>query len=229
MASVIITTHPALHHHLQRCLDSVCWQLSDEDELIVIGDGQEPKATLAPLPCPASFITLPQGGVSAARNKGLALATRPWIKFLDGDDLLAPFALNAFRSHLPNPDEREAVLLGKVFQVHNGTVKNILHPIVVEEVIEQMNPCLVSFSFIRHAAAVAVGGFDERLDFEEDWDFWLKLYKQNYKFVNSEAPFCYYWIDDSERAAKKRTCLVEGQPVRTYLKQKYGINPISFL
>ena len=73
----------------------------------------------------------------------------------------------------------------------------------------------------------ALGCKDERIDFEGDWDFWLRLRKAGHKFAIHRRPFCCYCIDDEARAAaeKVRTHKVEGMDVRAYLAKTYGITP----
>ena len=229
MISVVITVHPPLLKHLERCIDSVLWQLSPADECIVIGDG-----------CSAlgargffrdarikNFNTGEAKGECAARNVGLREARHDWIKFLDADDLLAPFALNAFRSVVGKLPDAISVLAGATIKVHNGLVVGYSDPPPIEQLITRVNPILPSMVFVRRSAAQAVAGFDERIDFEGDWDFWLRLRKAGYRFAIHRRPFCCYWIDDAERAEKEasRTHQVEGVDVREYLARTYGITP----
>lgn len=229
MISVIITVDPGVEKHLQRALDSARWQLEEGDELIVVCDGlTSVTGTVNITPC---------RGISYARNAGVAETKGDWIKFLDGDDVLAPFALNVVRG-IDGPK----VVFGQQATVHNGKVSMQIIPdasleknLVAKGIvfhnpmrhIKQMNPGLISNSFIRRDALQEVGGFDERIAFEEDWDLWLKLHKK-YGFSGfgySMAPVCYYWIDDKERAAKVRDHTVEGMDVREYFRKTYGCDP----
>ncbi|MEI7614144.1 MAG: glycosyltransferase [Betaproteobacteria bacterium] len=83
--------------YLPRCLDSLIAQTRPIDELIVVDDGSTDD-------CPrilAEYASrLPQmrvirqdnGGLSAARNTGLALAQGEYLAFIDSDDFVAPEA-----------------------------------------------------------------------------------------------------------------------------------------
>lgn len=225
MISVVITVHEPLLKHLQRCVDSVLWQLTPEDELIIVGDGCDTWCVMTDQRLVATRIQIFQGGVSAARNRGLHEARNPWIKFLDADDLLAPFALNAFRAIVDKIPEKVGVVVGSQIKVHNGIVQGYQDPPNIEQVITHANPILVSMTFVRRAYAASVNGFDERIEFEEDWDFWLKLRETGYQFAIHRRPFCCYCVDDAERAAKVRSHLVEGVDVRQYLAKRYRIKP----
>lgn len=235
MISVIITVHEPLLEHLQRCVSSVLWQMRGEDELIIVGDKvpTEVLARYAPYDEALVYVgyrTMQRDGVSGAsatRNLGLAHAAQQWVKFLDADDLLAPFALNAFR-HMVEKNrvpEDVAMVCGSMVRVHNDAVEGVVDAADIDAVITRANPALPSMCFVRRAAANAVNGFDERIDFEEDWDFWLRLRAAKFRFARTLTPFCYYVIDDAARAQKNRTHQVDGMDVRDYLAKTYGINP----
>lgn len=234
MLSVIITVHPPLLKHLPRCVDSVAWQLAVEDELLIVGDGV-PTEALEPFNIvhrsAKQRINIcgsgQAGGVSFARNLGMITAVNPWLKFLDADDLLAPFALNAFRAagQANRIPESVAVVAGGLVQVHNGIVRGTVPAPDIEALLPRQNPLLVSMAFVRRAAALAVSGFEERLQFEEDWEFWLKLRAAGQRFATLNVPVCYYWVDDAERAAKGRDHTIEGMDVRAWLARQYGVKP----
>lgn len=81
-----------------RCLDSIRSQTFQNWECVVVDDGSA-DGTGALLDRYAEqhekFTVLHQqnGGVSAARNAGIAAANGQWLLFVDGDDWLEPFAL----------------------------------------------------------------------------------------------------------------------------------------
>ncbi len=234
MISVILTVHPPLLPHLQRCVDSVMWQLGEFDQLILVGDNCGPyddyisgrySGTSPDIICPVSRRNA-VSGVSAARNLGLQHASGEWVKFLDADDLLAPFALNIFRAAVGTLPPEVAVLAGAQVKVHNGIPRGTIDPPDIDNVITRANPLLVSMAFVRRAAANAVLGFNEQIDFEEDWEFWLKLRAAKHRFARMSQPFCYYWVDDAERAGKQRTHQIEGMDVRAWLAKTYGVTPV---
>lgn len=71
---------------------SVLGQNGVECEVIVVDDGStdETESALAPLMDRIRYIRTPNGGVSAARNRGIAEAREPWVAFLDSDDTWHP-------------------------------------------------------------------------------------------------------------------------------------------
>lgn len=104
--SVIVPTFEVAGR-LARALDSVLTQSFGDFELIPVCDEPDSPAAavatayaerdsrVAPVHSPSS------GGLSAARNAGIAAATGAYVLFLDGDDDLVPGALAALDAGLP--------------------------------------------------------------------------------------------------------------------------------
>lgn len=83
---------------LRECIDSIlAISLSeDEREIIVVDDGSDesPLPALASYDGNVNYIRQENGGLSAARNTGIAAATGEYIQFVDGDDALILQAYN---------------------------------------------------------------------------------------------------------------------------------------
>lgn len=82
---------------LQAAVDSVRAQSHSDWELIVVDDGStddsHDRMSRYADDKRIRYIRRPNGGVAAARNTGLTLATGDFIAFLDSDDLWKPFKL----------------------------------------------------------------------------------------------------------------------------------------
>ena len=83
---------------LEACVESVRSQSYDDWNLILIDDGSSDGSgelcdALARKDGRIRAVHQPNGGVSAARNRGLSEVRSPWVYFLDADDLLMPGAL----------------------------------------------------------------------------------------------------------------------------------------
>lgn len=106
--SIIIPVYNA-EEYLDRCLHSVLDQEFPSFEVILVDDGSTDSS---PLICDRysgtdpRFLTIHQknSGVSAARNAGLNLAQGEYVMFLDSDDALLPYALDALVDHLGGED-----------------------------------------------------------------------------------------------------------------------------
>lgn len=230
--AVVIPVHN-MAGHLFRAVTSVIWQLLPGDELIVVDDGStdlEDHAGLGPLRNRMTWlVNAERRGVSFSRNRGIRAARAEWIKPLDADDVLAPFALDLLRNSGPVPEPIH-VLAGGCHRIVSHVYRDYLcdtHESLQR--ILQRNPILPSAVFLRRSAVVEVGLFDERIDFEQDWDLWLRLHERFGLecFASTMHPVCYYWIDRAERAGKRRHATVDGVPVREYFRQRYHATPID--
>lgn len=95
--SLIIPLYNAVRH-LRACLDSVTRQSFTDFEVILVNDGStDGTVEIVKEYCRRypyfRLINQENGGVSVARNRGMAESRAPFIAFLDQDDLLHPQAL----------------------------------------------------------------------------------------------------------------------------------------
>ncbi len=109
LISVIVPVYNALAT-LPRCAKSILTQSHSRLELILVDDGSADGSgglcdALALADERVRVIHQKNGGVSTARNAGLAAAAGLWVVFVDADDALAPHALeSALAAQQANPD-----------------------------------------------------------------------------------------------------------------------------
>ena len=114
------------------------------------------------------LVVQPNAGVSAARNRGAAaLVDCDAMLFLDGDDVLAPFALSTLAAAL-GPRAVAAVGAyergGRVFLPASG---DLLERLLVRNLFVNGGHVLVRRD--------AVQPFRADLCYGEDWEFWVRL------------------------------------------------------
>ena len=81
--------------YLEECVATILPQCSDECQIVLVDDGATDSAGKI---CDALAATSPlitvvhqeNGGLSAARNAGLNVATGEYVAFVDSDDRIAP-------------------------------------------------------------------------------------------------------------------------------------------
>lgn len=107
--SIIIATYNA-GKTLQRCLDSIAQQKTDDIELLVI-DGNSKDDTIDIIKRNQTvidqWVSEPDKGVYDAWNKGIKLAKGQWIQFLGADDMLLAGAMAFYLDYLKHEPELE--------------------------------------------------------------------------------------------------------------------------
>ena len=99
MVSIIVPVYN-IERYLPQCMNSLFAQTAPDFEVILVDDGStDGSAALcdqyAKQDARVQVIHKKNGGLSSARNAGLDAATRLYLLFLDGDDYLAPSAIQS--------------------------------------------------------------------------------------------------------------------------------------
>jgi glycosyltransferase involved in cell wall biosynthesis/GT2 family glycosyltransferase len=164
-------------------------------ELIVVDDGSTQPRTrdvLAALrEAGHRVIEQPHAGLSAARNRGIAVSTGDYLLPLDADNRLLPgFAAEAVA--LLDADPLVGVVYGdrREFGARHGdvTVPELDLPELLWS--NYIDACAV----MRRAVWTGVGGYDVNFHDWEDWDFWLGAAERGWRFVHLPRPTFEYRI-----------------------------------
>ena len=86
LVSVIIPAYNR-DRYLAEAIESVLAQTYPAIELIVVDDGSSDRTAEVAQRYALTYHFQPNGGISAARNAGIALATGEFLAFLDSDDI----------------------------------------------------------------------------------------------------------------------------------------------
>lgn len=175
--SVIIPCYKQAEY-LPEALDSLMAQTFGEWEAIVVNDGSPDNTEEVALAYAArepriKYLSLENGGVARARNRGIDMAQGEYILPLDADDTIAPTYLEKAKAAIDKDPTLKVVYCRACFfgdksgpwEVGYKDFKSLL----------AVNSIFVSALF-RKADAKAIGGFDEAMTFgHEDWDFFIRL------------------------------------------------------
>lgn len=176
--------------HIQRALDSVLTQTLGDFELLVINDGSSDGGERLVEACPdprVRLVSQSNQGVSAARNKGVALACAPYVAFLDADDAWKPGFLaeigrlidaspgsglfaTAYEMVSPDGNKRDYSAAAVGSALSSGVFLDYL-----DCVGRDVYPFYTSSACVNRAAFLDCGGFDQTLQIGEDVAMWLAL------------------------------------------------------
>lgn len=180
--SIVVPTYQRASM-LEACLTSIAAQTFGDFECIVSDDGstdETPAVVSAWCARDARFRyhRVSNGGSPGrTRNLGAALATAPWIAFLDDDDLWLPEKLQRQRDALRVAPEA-SLLFGRMdrFGAETGPWPDPPPPARPDlRTLLRGNIVPCSTAVVRASDFRAQGGFDEALRFAEDYELWMRL------------------------------------------------------
>jgi len=162
-------------------MESVLAQEGVAFQLIVVDDGStdDTPSRLDRFSGAVHYHRQPRSGVSASRNRGVALSQAPLIAFLDSDDLWLPGKLKVQTRFMTEHPEVMICQTEEIW-VRNGRRLNpkSRHRKPSGDIFRRsLELCLVSPSavMIRRELFDRVGYFDETLPMAEDYDLWLRV------------------------------------------------------
>jgi glycosyltransferase involved in cell wall biosynthesis len=204
--SVVLATYDR-RHSLPRAIASVLAQDGVRFELIVVDDASRDGTVdyLATL-CDPRIRTITaerNGGPSAARNLGLKAARAGIVAFLDSDDAYLP-------RRLATPLAAFAADAGLVCTLSSAIrhdrkrsrearipAVRLAAPAFEWALICDLVPVEATSITVRREAALAVGGFCERLRLIEDREFLIRLARHGEAQLLSEPLWEKFWGDDN--------------------------------
>lgn len=169
---------------VRRAVDSVLAQTFTDSELIVVDDGStdDTAHVLAEYGSRVRIVSKPNGGLSSARNAGIAAARGRYVAFLDADDAWLPEKLARQVALMDGNDNlvfcSTAARIESPEGAQLGDWPCAQSPLPVLEAIFATNAHVAgsgSAVLARKDAFARVGGFDEQLRSLEDIDMWMRL------------------------------------------------------
>ncbi len=183
LVSVVIPAYNAAWC-VARALDSVLAQDFQDFELIVVNDGSTDRTAevLAGYGERLRIIDKPNGGLSSARNAGIAAAGGRYVAFLDADDWWLPHKLARQVARMES--QQELVFCSTTTLVRTPEGKALPDwrcgekgGTLLERIFGANAHVAGSGSavLVRRDALARAGGFDETLRSLEDIDMWMRL------------------------------------------------------
>ena len=199
--------------YIEAAITSVLAQTLRDFELIVVDDGATDATHAAAIRAAGTdprvtVIRQQNGGLSAARNTGLRRATAPVIALLDSDDLWTPRYLEKQLAIL-EADPTIDIVTGNAWEL--GGAKNgeparpfpDMRPQPDLTAILADEEAIFVMSVFRRGVYEVIGGFDESLGTNEDYDFWLRAALAGCRFARNQEPLGYYRRRDGSLSASE--------------------------
>jgi glycosyltransferase involved in cell wall biosynthesis len=190
--------------YLPSALDSVLAQTFTDFEVVVIDDGST-DGTFSVIQDYAGrdqrihFRQQANGGIASARNHALRVACAPLLALLDGDDLWTPEYL-ATQIGILNEHPEVDIVTGNAWLLggtrHGQPARRTPDPRPAPNLGQILADEMVIFvmSVFRRRVYETIGGFDDTLRINEDYDFWIRAAIANFTFIKNGTPLGYYRV-----------------------------------
>jgi glycosyltransferase involved in cell wall biosynthesis len=214
--SIVVTVYNK-EDYVAACLESIRAQTDGDFEVVVVDDGSADGSAdraAAVVGADRRFTILRQanGGVSSARNAGIAAARGQWVAFLDGDDTWSPAYVAIVRRALRAHPEAVMVSVDYHGYVEGRLVRFTPRRHDVERIESghdffgewtERGYCHVhtSGTVILGDVLRALGGFPEDMSLGEDLYTWIRVSLAG-RCVHVREPLVRYRMDASSSLAR---------------------------
>jgi glycosyltransferase involved in cell wall biosynthesis len=185
--------------YIKAAVESV---LDQTDEIVVVDDGSTDGSGDAVSGLGAYVKVManpgPHHGASIARNLGVAHSTTSLIAFLDADDLSRPRRLEVQAQALADNPDAAMVFCDLEYMDAAGTPTGTIidFPEFKSEgffgrMLERNRIGSTSAAMVRRSIFETMGGFDEKLAYNEEYDLWLRI-TRDYPVLHVARPDVLY-------------------------------------
>lgn len=231
--SVVVRTRnrPAL---LREALESLRAQTARPAQVVVVNDGGASVEQVATAFRGVFDLTLEESsarrGRSHAANRGVALARQELVAFLDDDDLGYPDHLERLvRAHRSGPEpvvysDAVTAVYGRRDESPEPLQRTLQYSLDFDpDYLLLANYIPLHTLMLPRALFSAAGGFDEKLEYSEDWDFLIRLSFET-SFRHIRAVTCEYRVfqTDGRESGHVGAGQMEFQKARQEIYARYG-------
>ena len=201
--SVVIPTYNRARY-ICRAINSVLSQTFTDYEIIIVDDGStdNTKKILAQYGNRIVYLAQSNQGISASRNRGIAVARGKYIAFLDSDDEWLPEKL-AIQVDMLEKNEKLGLVCSRMlildgdgkqrgYKPEERTGKNF------KELIEIGGDLPTSTVITRKDCFDKMGVFDEALPPMEDFEMWVRIASKYDIYMLPEKVLAYYYHHDDQ-------------------------------
>jgi glycosyltransferase involved in cell wall biosynthesis len=189
----------------ERAVDSVLAQSFQDFEIVVVDDFSRPEEVYQPPPQAAGRVRVlrlgANGGVSIARNTGVAAARTDLIAFLDSDDVWLPHRLEEHAGLFRAQPDPENVLLYSAYFTRAAEGWRVTAAVPLQSKQTMGDYLLIADGCLHVNTWLATRTLLQRFPFEpglsqaEDWDALLRMAAAGVRFVHSARPAAVRHVD----------------------------------
>jgi glycosyltransferase involved in cell wall biosynthesis len=192
-----------------QAIECVLAQTAPAQEIIVVDDGStdDLENVVAPYADRVRFVRIPHGGLSAARNAGVAIASGEFIALLDVDDAFEPRYLEALGELSATYPELDILTTDSIYERDGMPTwrfyeRNEFPPDDQRRAI--LEGCfLTSKTAVRRRAYLDVGGCDSETDGSEDWSLWARVVLNGGQVGLVDAPLSRYRLHGEQMSSHR--------------------------
>ena len=227
LVSVVIPCYNTARF-IKKTIESVLQQTYPHIEIIIVDDGSddETPSILKSFNNNPKVKTIRQvnSGAASARNRGISMATGPFIAFLDSDDLWLPNKLELQISLFQNPDVHIVYSDRENIDESDNKIscRKLTHyrgrKLSGQLLFENFIP--MSSAIIRKEVFQKVKSFDITLSRSEDIDFWLKA-SVYFGIDYVDKALVLHRLRDDQLTQNKAKCIESSLEIQRRFIKKY--------
>jgi glycosyltransferase involved in cell wall biosynthesis/SAM-dependent methyltransferase len=202
--SVLIPVFNTPAEQLSLCLQSICAQTHEADEIVIVDDASTDPETIDFLKQLSVYnlkvVYLESNhGIAGALNRGLAEVRNELVARMDSDDIMLPTRLEVQLQYMTNNPSVD-VLSGALFYcTESGGIVSfdptpVTHPAVITKEIAKTSRWFINHpaTMYRRSKVLSAGGYDSKLrGFPEDYDLWVRMINAGCVLHNLSEPLIY--------------------------------------
>ena len=206
VVSVIVPAYNAART-IGETIESVLSQSFSDLELIIVDDGStdETKDIVSEYRCKDDRIISTwqkNSRASAARNRGLAIATGKYISLIDADDLWDERKLEKQISAIDSTEDTIVLTGIRRFHILDGkkiwgavtmapNIENYMYDVLSILLLSSFQMVLINTALIKKELVEKLGGWKVDMWTAEDWEFWIRASRKA-RFKAIEEPLSFY-------------------------------------
>lgn len=201
--SVIIVCHPGYQEHLKKALKSLDNQTLKDFQVILVLNGYDeiPEITSRHN---LDIYRTPSTNLATACNAGINASSGEYIIRMDADDWFHPEILR-FEYDVLEFTKKDAVYCD-FYRTENDEITEIMEHHTLE------HACGVLY---KREVFDKLNGYDESLEYQESFDYWLRFFKAGFKARHVNVPLYFYrkhqgsMSTNTESRAKARQAILD--------------------